>query len=93
MKPHYCVRNGRLMRVASPMDTKTAVLITALGGPTAVARRFKIRSPSVIGWRTRGGIPAARLQTLQAMAVTQQDIAAALVAAGFPVCDSEREAA
>lgn len=56
-----------------------------------MARRFKIRAPSVIGWRKRGGIPPARLQTLQAMAVTQSDIAAALVAAGFPL--AEREAA
>ena len=75
------------------MNKKTAVLIAALGGPAAVARRFKIRSPSVIGWRTRGGIPAARLQTLQALAVTQQDIAEALAAAGFPLCDTERKAA
>lgn len=39
-------------------------LIEELGGTAAVARLFKISSPSVSQWK-REGIPKARLQTIQ----------------------------
>ena len=39
-------------------------IIDALGGTLAVARLFRIKPPSVSGWR-RNGIPSARMDYLQ----------------------------
>lgn len=62
------------------MDAKR--LITELGGITATAKLFHIRPPSVAQWAAEGKIPGARLQTLEALALVREDIAAALRAAG-----------
>lgn len=46
------------------MNTHAAAVIDKLGGPTAVAKLFRIRPPSVCKWRT-GGIPKARVMYLE----------------------------
>lgn len=67
----------------NPSTPDTSHLIQLLGGPAAVARLFDgIKVPSVIGWRS-SGIPAARLQTLQALALTRPEVATALEQSGF----------
>lgn len=62
---------------------KPDTLIDALGGTTATATLLRVRPQSVHLWRT-DGIPSARLQTLQALALTRADIAKALRKAGYP---------
>lgn len=49
------------------METKTADIIKALGGASAVARQCKITRQSVRRWKTKDEIPPARLQYLQAV--------------------------
>lgn len=41
-----------------------AILIETMGGPTAVGRVFRIKPPSVIGWRRRG-ITAVRCDSIR----------------------------
>lgn len=53
--------------MSADTPTPTQTLVKELGGLTAAARLFEIRTPSVTDWLKRG-IPAARLQTLRAWA-------------------------
>lgn len=57
-------------------------LIDALGGTSALARELAVRPQSVHSWRS-DGVPAARLQTLRALALTKKRIANALREAGY----------
>jgi hypothetical protein len=48
-----------------PMETKTADIIKALGGASAVARKCNISRQAVRAWKVRDEIPPARLQLFQ----------------------------
>lgn len=47
------------------METKTAEIIKALGGASAVAKRCNISRQAVRAWKVRDEIPPARLQLFQ----------------------------
>ena len=64
------------------MNQKPSILIDALGGTSATARLLNVRPQSVHAWRT-DGIPPARIQTLQALAMVKPEIAKALKRAGY----------
>jgi DNA-binding transcriptional regulator YdaS (Cro superfamily) len=64
------------------MSQNPSTLIDALGGTSALARLLNVRPQSVHSWRT-DGIPSARIQTLQALAMARADIAKALKRAGY----------
>ena len=49
------------------MDT-VKTIITALGGPAAVARHCGVRSQAVSLWAIKGRIPADRVPDLEALA-------------------------
>jgi hypothetical protein len=61
-------------------------LIDELGGTAAVARLFKISSPSVSEWK-REGIPKARMQTIQLL---RPDLVNELAAAAADDPDANR---